>query len=92
MSEALVLDPRLDALAAPKLAEALLALPPDSHVTIDCSAVTHVGAQCLQVLLSAARTFSAAGGQLTLLDLGERGAEQLAVMGLSPTEVTEGFI
>ena len=90
MAEPLVLAPRLDAFAAPKLAAALSAIAPDSTVQVDGSAVTHFSALCVQVLISAARTFSDAGGQLELINLGERATEQLAVMGLSPTQLTEG--
>ena len=90
MSEPLVLDPRLDAFAAPELAAALSALSPDSTVRIDGSAVTHLGALCVQVLIAAARTFCTAGGRLELVALGERATDQLAVMGLTTAQLTEG--
>ena len=90
MSEAVLLEPRLDVHAAPKLAATLAALPPASTVTVDGSAVTQFGALGVQVLMGAARQFAAAGGRLDLVDLSDRGMEQLSVMGLTPAQVTGG--
>ena len=63
---ALDLPPALDLRAAPDLAAALLAHR-GGDVSLDGSSVRHLGGQCLQVLLSAQRTWAADGRTFRLL-------------------------
>jgi chemotaxis protein CheX len=63
MSDTLVLDPVLDLKAAAPLQAALLARRGQA-VEIDGSAVQRLGGLCLQVLLSAHRTWLEDGGAL----------------------------
>ena len=89
MAERIVLVERLDTVAAAALATELSQQPKDGHLVLDASAVSHFGAQAAQVILSAAKTISAAGGSLECIDVSERAATQLAVIGLSETKLTE---
>lgn len=61
----MTLSSELDIKAAIPLASELLALR-GRDVAIDASQIERVGAQCLQVLLSAAATWDADGVELTL--------------------------
>lgn len=61
----MTLPSELDIKAAIPLAADLLALR-GKDVAIDASQIERVGAQCLQVLLSAAATWDADGAELTL--------------------------
>ncbi len=89
MADRIVLAERLDTGSAVTLAADLSKLPTDARVVLDASGVTHFGAQAVQVILSAARTFHAGGGALECADCSERAETQLAAMGLSGTRLTE---
>ena len=89
MAEPIVLAERLDTVGAAALASELLQQPADGHVVLDASAVTHFGAQAVQVVVSAARTLSTAGGRLECMDMNDRAAAQLQAMGLSISDLTE---
>ena len=89
MAEPIVLAERLDTVGAAALASELMQQPADGHVVLDASAVTHFGAQAVQVVVSAARTLSTAGGRLECMDMNDRAAAQLQAMGLSISDLTE---
>ena len=89
MTDSLRLDARLDLPAA----AALLASLRDNtgqEVALDFSDVRHLGAICLQVLISAARSARAQGRSLRLLNVSDRVVEQMRVMGVTPEDVAGG--
>ena len=90
MSEALKLVPILDLNAAEPLKAELLARR-GADLTIDASAVDRLGGLCLQVLLSAKRTWQADGVNLKLAPLSDAFAEQWAAFG-APDFNTEGAL
>lgn len=90
MSEAISLEARLDLAAAPRLAAALSETASSKQVVLDGSEITHLGALCAQVLISAAHTMKSSGGQLELVNLSERAEEHLMAMGLNAAIVMEG--
>jgi anti-anti-sigma regulatory factor len=77
----------LDLPAARPLAAALLERR-GRPITIDASAVGQVGAQCVQVLLSAKRTWQADGVSLSIVNCAARMIEDLKLIGLDRTLVT----
>ena len=89
MAERIVLAERLDTVGAAALAAELMQHPADGHVVLDGSVVAHFGAQAVQVVVSAPRTISAAGGSLECTDMNNRAAAQLQAMGLSTSDLTE---
>lgn len=72
--------------AAPLVAELLAARGRD--VTINASQVERVGAQCLQVLLSAASTWGADGNELALAEPSPAFADAIEIAGLELTRFT----
>lgn len=94
MPDTILLPPRLDAHAVEDLANRL----PDAcdacdaaTVTMDASQVTHMSALAVQLILAAARHLRAGGGQLHIATISDRATEQLRVMGLTPTSLSEGL-
>ena len=77
----------LDLPAARPLAAALLERRGQS-ITIDASAVGQVGAQCLQVLLSAKQTWQADGVSLSIVNCAARMIEDLKLIGIERALVT----
>jgi chemotaxis protein CheX len=82
MSEAVVLAPVLDMNAAEPLKAELLAARGQA-VTLDASNVDRLGGLCLQVLLSARKTWAADGVELTIAPRSEAFSEQWAAFGAS---------
>ncbi len=78
----LALAETLDITAAGDLARKLLALR-GLPIAIDASGVRHIGAQCGQVLLSAARTWEADAQAFGLLDPSAEFTEGLRLLGLA---------
>ena len=76
----LLLPPALDFAAAAPLAAALLEHLGDD-VTLDGSRVQRMGASCLQVLLSARRTWAKSGVSLSLAHASERMVADLHCLG-----------
>lgn len=70
----------LDLNAAGPLAHEFLALRGRS-VEVDASAVERLGAQCLQVLLSARRTWDADGAEFSLVSPSDEFTSTLALLG-----------
>ena len=90
MTDALKLVPVLDLNAAEPLKAELLARR-GADLTIDASAVDRLGGLCLQVLLSAKRTWQADDVNLRLGSVSQAFAEQWAAFG-APDFNTEGAL
>ena len=71
----------LDLPAARPLAAALLERR-GQPIAIDASAVSQIGAQCVQVLLSAKRTWKADGVSLSIVNCAPRMIEDLKLIGI----------
>jgi chemotaxis protein CheX len=83
----LSLPASLDLPAARPLAAALLERR-GQPTTIDASAVGQIGAQCVQVLLSAKRTWEADGVSLSIVNCALRMIEDLKLIGIERTLVS----
>lgn len=79
----LCLDRALDLKAATPLAEALLARRGDDLV-IDAASVERLGAQCLQVLLTACASWQADGHSFRVEGLPESVIPTLTLLGVTP--------
>lgn len=89
MAEPLVLAPKLDLAAASDLMTALRSRK-EAEVIIDMSDVKHLGALCLQVLLSAAQTAQAEQRRITITNTSDRVLDQMRVMGMTPETIARG--
>jgi chemotaxis protein CheX len=87
--EALRLPECLDLLAAKPLARALLERR-GKPIVLDGSSVRQLGAQCVQVLLSAKRTWSADGVALSIVNCTPRMIGDLQLLGIDSTTLTSG--
>ncbi len=85
----LVLPEALDLPAAVNLAASLLKLVGED-LEIDAGKVQRLGASCLQVLLSAARTWKAESTSLTLAHGSERFIDDLRLLGFTPETLLSG--
>jgi len=88
-SRTLELPEALDLPAAKPLAESLLKLGGED-LAIDASKVQRLGASCLQVLLSAARTWQAEGASLILAHASPRFIDDLRHLGFTPETFLSG--
>jgi chemotaxis protein CheX len=79
----------LDLPQATNLAASLLKLVGED-LEIDASKVQRLGASCLQVLLSAARTWKAESTSLTLAHGSERFIDDLRLLGFTPETLFSG--
>jgi chemotaxis protein CheX len=86
---ALRLPECLDLPAAKPLARALLERR-GKPIVLDGSSVRQLGAQCVQVLLSARRTWSADGVALSIVNCAPRMIEDLRLLGIDSTTLTSG--
>ena len=77
----LVLDGNLDLTAASELARSLLASR-GFDLTIDATSVRHLGAQCGQVLVSAAKTWQADQREFRFAEASAEFHEGLRLLGL----------
>lgn len=80
----LCLAESLDLIAASPLAEQLLKLR-GQPVVLDAREVQRLGAQCLQVLLSAAQTWKSDGISLEFIGCSQRFSDDLKLLGVEPT-------
>ncbi|MGI3901834.1 MAG: STAS domain-containing protein [Janthinobacterium lividum] len=87
----LALDEMLDLNAAAPLRQALLARR-GADLAVDASAVQHLGAQCAQVLASAALTWAADGTVLTFAAASESFAQCARLLGLHSTLTPESSL
>ena len=79
----------LDLPAARPLAKALLERR-GKPIVVDGSSVHQLGAQCVQVLLSAKRTWSADGVALSIVNCAPRMIEDLQLLGIDLMTLTSG--
>ncbi|GLT10241.1 STAS domain-containing protein [Sulfitobacter porphyrae] len=89
MAEPLIPESRLNVTQAAGLHAALMARA-GQDVTLDMAEVTQLGALCLQVLVSAARSLRAAGAALHLVNVPDKVLAQMTAMGMSPETIVEG--
>ena len=83
----MTLPTELDIKAAAPLAAELIAAR-GADLALNASQVERVGAQCLQVLLSAAATWRADGAELTLEEPSPASADAVATAGLDLSQFT----
>lgn len=88
-ADAVKLAEFLDLAAAAPLVATLLERRGKS-IVIDGSAVHQLGAQCVQVLLSAKRTWSADGASLSIVNCAPRMIEDLQFLGIEPATLISG--
>ncbi|MEO9652906.1 MAG: STAS domain-containing protein [Roseobacter sp.] len=89
MTDALVLAPKLDLAAASALMTTLRENDKDDMI-VDMSEVKHLGALCLQVLLSAASTAHSQNRKFSITKVSDRAMEQMRVMGMTPESLERG--
>jgi len=82
---ALALPPTLDADAAVRLANTLCDLR-YAPLTLDAAPLRRIGAQGLQVLLSAAKSWRGDAVALALINLSDEALEQIRAMGVDPAK------
>ena len=90
MADALILAPVLDLNAAEPLKAELLARR-GGDLALDASSVERLGGLCLQVLLSAIRTWRADGVNLSFSVMSESFADQWAAFGAPAIEAEGAF-
>lgn len=83
MSAEIELDPRLDYQSVAPLANTLADVN-DDDLTLNARHVVHVGAQALQVLLSAVKTRAAAGQTTSFVNATDTCVDQLGLFGFTP--------
>jgi anti-anti-sigma regulatory factor len=88
-SGALRLPSCLDLPAARPLARSLIERR-GQPIVIDASAVSQVGAQCIQVLLSAKRSWAADGLPLSIVNCSPRAIEDFRLLGIDATTLVSG--
>jgi chemotaxis protein CheX len=88
-SRTLQLPEVLDLPAAGPLARTLVESR-GANVVIDASSVQRVGAQCMQVLLSAASAWTSDGLSLAIVNRSQGFAEGLQILGISADAFIEG--
>lgn len=81
----LALPPALDADAAVALANALCDLR-YAPLTLDAAPLRRIGAQGLQTLLSAARSWRADSVALTFINVSPEARDQIRAMGVDPVQ------
>jgi chemotaxis protein CheX len=89
MTAPVVLAPKLDLAAATDLMTTLKTFKED-EVVLDLSEVKHLGALCLQVLLSAATSAISENRKITLANVSDRVIDQMRLMGMTPESIERG--
>lgn len=89
MSASLELPARMDFPAASELHAGFVAAR-GADLAVSCKSVTALGTNCLQVLLSASRTWAEDGKSLSFVDLSEEFTQQLGHFGLSLDDFSQG--
>ena len=87
MTAVVVLAPVLDLRAAEPVRGERLG-PPGRPVRLDGSAVERLGGLCLQLLLSAIRTWRADGQALTFINASKALTTQWSAFGASPSDLS----
>ena len=91
MAEPVMLATKLDAAAANALLTTLRDNN-DADLTLDMSEVKVLGALCLQVLLSAAKSAGADGRTMTITNVSDRVIDQMRLMGMTPEIIARGDV
>lgn len=60
-------------------------------IVLDMSAVSHVGALCLQVMIAAGRAARENGTRLRIENTPDRVLDHLTLMGTTPEQIMEGM-
>lgn len=89
MTEAIILDSKLDLVAASALKSTLLENT-DKEVVLDMSDVKHFGALCMQVLLAAAKSANSENRKISMTNVSDRVIDQMRVMGMTPEAICRG--
>jgi chemotaxis protein CheX len=89
MTDPIVLAPRLDITAASDLLTTLRGRT-EAEVVVDLKEVKHLGALCLQVLLSAAKSLTAEERKIKIINTSDRVLDQMRVMGMTPEAIARG--
>lgn len=89
MSDPVVLAPKLDLPAASALLTTLRGRT-DADLVLDMAEVKHLGALCLQVLISAATSAVAEGRKISLINASDRVSDQLRLMGMTTETIARG--
>lgn len=89
MSDPVQLAPRLDLPAATAL-KTTLKDHTEGDLVMDLAEVKHLGALCLQVILSAATSAVSAGRSVSVINASDRVLDQLRVMGVTPETIAKG--
>jgi anti-anti-sigma regulatory factor len=82
------LHDRLDYQSVAPLISELSAIN-DAEVLIDASEIRHLGAQCLQVILSAVKTRSQAGQTTQIVNASDACIDTLELFGFTPETLTQ---
>ncbi|MGH1329381.1 MAG: STAS domain-containing protein [Paracoccaceae bacterium] len=88
MSGSIALESRLDYQSIVPLSEALKAAPAGEMV-LDAARVSHIGAQALQVILSAIKTRAGAGGSARIINVSDSCIDQLGLFGFTPESLSQ---
>jgi chemotaxis protein CheX len=89
MTQSVTLPARLDLPAATPLADTLRGLR-GKDLALNGQNISLLGTNCLQVLISASRSWEADGKSLTMVDMSETFTSHLAQFGLSLDDLTNG--
>lgn len=89
MKEPLQMADKLDLSAASDLMSQLKNRSED-EVVLDFADVKHMGALCLQVLLSAATNAVSENRKIAIVNASDRVVDQLRVMGMTPEMISRG--
>lgn len=89
MTDPVMLNAKLDLPAAAALMNTLQERS-EAEVVVDFAEVKHLGALCLQVLISAAKTAAADNRKITLTNASDRVIDQMRVMGMTPEAIAKG--
>lgn len=87
MADQITLPAKLDLPAAAPLLDELQKLEGD--IALDGSEINHIGALCLQVLISCAKTAAAAGHSFRVENLSDAAQSQLGFMGVDINNLSE---
>lgn len=89
MAEMLVLPAKLDLPAARDLLKELRARR-GADLGVDAGKVSHLGTNCLQILISAANSWAKDGNSLSFAPMSDAFQRDLEQFGLSPDTLAEG--
>ncbi len=91
MTARLALPEKLDTAAVPDLVQALR-LHQGADLILDASALSQIGALAFQTLIVAANDWQDGGHSMRLEAVSDSAADQIRLLGSSPSVLTEGDI